>query len=90
MVMNDEIQGALIDSYVLSLHGKFFDKTALYVQKTIKTNKYNYGVGLNGNLTKLKDVFTDFIHANQARLLGEVERYVEVKKMVSACVCLCV
>ena len=82
MVRNGEIEAALVDTFVLSLHNENFVASSLFVQKTIKMSSFAFGIGLYGNITKLRNVFIDFIHSNQEQMASAMLQYISVKEKV--------
>ena len=83
MVKQGEIDGALVDTFELSLYNNYFETSPLFVQQTIKMSSFNYGIGLYGNITKLHNVFTDYIHSSQEQLVAIMSQYIAVKEKVN-------
>ena len=83
MIKQEKIEAGLVDTFVLSLENEYFDDGSfLFVQKILKSSSFNFGVGLYGNITKLVNVFTDFLHSNQQQLIAAMVQYVSVKEKV--------
>ena len=82
MVSQDQIEGGLIDSFVLTMFQSHFNNSPIYVQKSLKSS-FVFGIGLTGNISKLDNVFTDFLHSNQKMLADSIVNYVHTFKAVS-------
>ncbi|XP_065052028.1 phosphatidylinositol phosphatase PTPRQ-like [Rhopilema esculentum] len=79
MVRQDQIVGGLVDSFALTMFQSHFNNSPIYVQKSFKSS-FAFGIGLTGNISKLDNVFTDFLHSNQKMLAESIVNYVHTFK----------
>ena len=84
-LINGDVTGALIDTYVLGSRKDLFEKPSLRV---IKIYDYStvYGMVLGGESRKLKQCFRRYIQRHRRKIFQAIEKhveYVEVRRIVN-------
>ena len=75
-MMNKEVEGALIDLYVVSTHKDLSSNPNLRVFKVYDYQK-TYGVVLAGVSMKLEKCFLDFVKLNKGDIFHNIEETVK-------------
>ena len=79
--MNKEVEGALIDLYVVSTHKDLSSDPNLRVFKVYDYQK-TYGVVLAGVAMKLEKCFLDFVKLNNGDISHKIEESVKRPKVI--------
>ena len=79
--MNKEVEGALIDLYVVSTHKDLSSNPNLRVFKVYDYQK-TYGVVLAGAAMKLEKCFLDFVKLNNGDISHKIEESVKRPKVI--------
>lgn len=82
--MNKEVEGALIDMYVVSTQKDLSSNPNLRVFKVYDYQK-TYGVVLTGASMKLENCLLDFVELNKGDIFKKIEETVK-RPMVITCV----
>jgi len=83
-LVNGDVSGALIDTYVLGSRKDLFEKPSLRLMK-IYDYSTAYGVVLGGEAKKLRQCFREYVQSHKEKIFQTIQEqveFVEVRKEV--------
>ena len=79
-VLNREVKGMVLDTYVAAQHKSWFNDDKLRVTKVLE-RPLGYGFALSGKIKNLQGQFEEYIRLNAARISQIIESNTEMIKV---------